>query len=101
MSRDTLNNDNNSVEKDIHKRAAHRIRRNSEQRRSVWFGLGTFGVVGWSIAVPAAVGAFLGMWIDRRIDRPESWTLMLLFTGLAVGCANAWRWISRESEDSP
>ena len=88
-----------SVERLIQHKAEHQLRSRSEERRSVWFGLGMFGVVGWAIAVPATAGALLGVWIDARVDRPESWTLMLLVTGLAIGCANAWRWIQTESEE--
>ena len=89
-----------SVEQRIDRRASQRQRGQARTRRTVWFGLGTFGVVGWSIAVPAALGAFAGMCIDARADRRESWTVMLLLIGLAIGCANAWRWIRRESEES-
>ena len=32
-----------------------------ENKRSVWFGLGMFGMVGWSVAVPALVGALCGI----------------------------------------
>lgn len=28
-------------------------------------GIGVFGMIGWSIAVPTVDGAFLGLWLDR------------------------------------
>lgn len=65
--------------------------------QSVWFGLGMFGVIGWSIAVPMILGISLGIWIDSRIDTERSWTLMLMVAGLGVGCLNAWAWVRRES----
>ncbi|MEZ5580989.1 MAG: hypothetical protein R3F40_17230 [Candidatus Competibacteraceae bacterium] len=34
-------------------------------RPSVWFGLGLFGIVGWTRALPAVLGA-LGLWLDRN-----------------------------------
>jgi ATP synthase protein I len=72
-----------------------RARRNRE--RSIWFGLGTFGVIGWSVAVPALVGLFAGIWLDRNVRAPFSWTLMLFMGGLLLGCYNAWRWLYYES----
>jgi len=71
-----------------------RARRRGEQ--SAWFGLGTFGLVGWSVAVPTVLGVVVGMWIDRTWPGTVSWTLMLLFVGIVVGCMNAWYWVSRE-----
>lgn len=64
--------------------------------RSVWFGLGMSGLIGWSVAVPTLIGTALGIWIDRRYPSPYSWTLMLLLLGLVVGCFNAWRWVESE-----
>jgi ATP synthase protein I len=62
----------------------------------IWAGLGTLGLVGWSIGAPTLLGAFLGMWIDKRHPGTHSWTLSLLFAGLCLGCANAWHWLTRE-----
>lgn len=62
----------------------------------VWFGLGMFGLVGWSVAVPMLLGTFLGLWIDLKYPSQYSWTLMLIVIGLLIGCANAWYWVSRE-----
>ncbi len=44
----------------------------------MWFGLGMFGVAGWSVAIPALIGIFVGVWIDMTWKSPYSWTLMLL-----------------------
>ncbi len=69
-----------------------------EERRSIWFGMGMFGLVGWSVAIPTVLFLALGVWIDARSGSPYSWTLMLLVVGVAVGCLNAWYWVKRESE---
>lgn len=63
---------------------------------SVWFGLGMFGMIGWSVAVPALLCVALGVWIDARWPSRFSWTLMLLLLGMALGCLNAWFWVTRE-----
>jgi ATP synthase protein I len=43
------------------------------------------------------IGIAFGIWIDTTWDSPYSWTLMLLFIGVMVGCLNAWYWVKRES----
>lgn len=70
--------------------------RSLRQDKHVWFGLGMFGMVGWSIAVPAVGGAFVGLWIDSNVSGRYSWTLMLFFAGLCLGCYNVWYWLQKE-----
>lgn len=74
---------------------ARRIRAR-QREKSIWFGLGMFGMIGWSVAVPTVAAIALGVWIDRRWPSPYSWTLMLLFVGVVLGCVNAWYWVTRE-----
>jgi len=59
-------------------------------------GIGTFGMIGWSVAVPAVGGAFLGLWLDRAVPQEFSWTIALLLGGVAVGAFIAWGWVSKE-----
>lgn len=59
-------------------------------------GLGVFGLVGWSVAVPTVLGALLGAWLDAQGGSQRSWTLALLVGGLTLGCLNALAWIGRE-----
>ncbi len=75
---------------------ARRKLRARRQRDGVWLGLGTFGLIGWSVAVPMLVGLAFGVAIDQRASGRHSWTLMLLMVGLALGCFNAWLWIERQ-----
>jgi ATP synthase protein I len=67
-----------------------------ERHTSIWFGLGTFGVIGWSVAIPTLLGIVIGIWIDTRYPSRFSWTLMLMVAGVILGCLNAWHWIERE-----
>jgi ATP synthase protein I len=81
----------------VAEKEARRLRALRHKGRSIWFGLGTFGVVGWTIVVPTLLGIFIGLWIDRTWPSQFSWTLMLFFAGLAIGCYGAWRWLYFES----
>jgi len=75
------------------------LRARQQGERSSWFGLGMFGLVGWSVAIPTVGLTALGVWVDRRWPGPYSWTLMLLVIGMALGCLNAWFWVSRERRE--
>lgn len=68
-------------------------------KRSVWFGLGMFGMIGWSVAVPTLIGAALGIWMDQKYPQSFSWTLTFLIIGLFGGCLIAWHWIAKEDKD--
>ena len=88
-------NSANMAEK-VSKSAARRIAARQESDRGIWFGMGLFGIIGWSVAVPTLIGIALGIWIDNKWPGDYSWTLMLMFLGLALGCMNAWRWLRQE-----
>ena len=84
---------------EVARKAERRDRAVREQNRSIWFSLGLFGLIGWSIAVPAVLGVALGIWIDTHWPSRVSWTLTLLLIGVAAGCLNAWYWIKQESRN--
>lgn len=77
---------------------AERKLRARREKKSIWFALGMFGMVGWSVAIPTLLSIALGVWIDNHFQSRYSWTLMLLVVGVALGCLNAWYWINRESQ---
>jgi ATP synthase protein I len=76
--------------------AARKLKAQRGTKRSVWFGLGMSGLIGWSVTVPTLIGAALGIWVDRTYPSMLSWTLMLLLLGLIIGCLNAWHWVESE-----
>ena len=80
-------------------KSERKLKARREGNHAIWFGLGMFGIIGWSIAIPTLLGIALGIWIDTRFPSPYSWTLMLLFVGVVLGCMNAWYWIERERGD--
>ena len=66
--------------------------------RGMWYWVGMFGLVGWSVAVPTVAGLAVGVWIDSlRETRGATWTFTFLVLGAAVGCLTAWYWVKRES----
>lgn len=70
-----------------------------QQDRSIWYGLGMFGLIGWSIAVPTVLGVAIGIWMDRTWQHGFSCTLICMFVGIVIGCSIAWYWIKREMSD--
>ena len=84
--------------REVGAKAARKLRARRNPTPGVWFGLGMMGLIGWSVAIPTLLGAALGLWLDRRHTGAHSWTLALLAAGLAVGCWNAWHWVSREDK---
>jgi len=86
-----------NFEEAVGRKAARRVRARREKDRGVWFGLGMFGLVGWTVAIPALAGLAVGLWIDARITSRYAWSLMGLLLGVVIGCFGAWRWVKRES----
>jgi ATP synthase protein I len=87
-----------SLSEEVGAKAARKLkaRRNPS---SVWFGLGMMGLIGWSVVVPTLAGAALGIWLDHYYPGKHGWTLALLVAGLALGCFNAWHWVSKEDQE--
>lgn len=83
---------------DIRRKEARKMKARRESHRGLWFGLGMFGLVGWSVAIPTLIGVAVGVWLDKRYPGPYSWTLMGLIIGVVLGCLNAWFWVKRESQ---
>ncbi len=95
---ETSSENSKEFSRQVEAKEARKLKARQEDRPKVWFGLGMFGLVGWSVAVPTLVGIALGLWIDTTWPSRYSWTVMLLFVGVVVGCVNAWYWIKRESQ---
>jgi ATP synthase protein I len=87
-----------SLSQQVGSKAERRLRAR-RARPSVWFGLGLFGIIGWSVAVPTVLGILLGVWMDKYAGDRISWTLTLMLLGVIFGCVTAWRWIQRERPD--
>lgn len=97
-----LDEDDDDTHDDMAKAVGRQVERKQkarrERRRGVWFGLGMFGLIGWAVAVPTLLGITLGLWLDSHWPARFSWTIALLFSGVTLGCVNAWWWVRRESD---
>lgn len=82
--------------REVERKESRKLKARSRDGGGVWFGLGMFGLIGWSVALPALAGVALGAWIDRTWPSRYSWTLMLLLGGIILGSLNAWHWVSQE-----
>jgi ATP synthase protein I len=89
----------NEFEKKVGKKEQRRIKAQKSKGDSPWLGFSMFGLIGWSVAVPTLLGAMLGLWLDENHPGSRSWTLMLLITGLMLGCFNAWYWVKKENNN--
>jgi ATP synthase protein I len=81
---------------DIERRAERMKAARDNPGPSPLLGVGTFGMIGWSIAVPTVGGAFLGLWLDRVAPQDFSWTIALIIGGVALGSLIAWMWVGKE-----
>ncbi|MBU3824904.1 MAG: AtpZ/AtpI family protein [Candidatus Oceanisphaera merdipullorum] len=82
------------------RRSAQRIKQaRSTKHLSPLRGFGSFGIIGWSVAVPTVGGAFLGMWLDKVAPQSFSWPMALILGGLVIGIIIAWSWINKEDHN--
>jgi ATP synthase protein I len=89
----------NLFSKKVAEKEKRKLKALRENQRSVWFGLGMFGMIGWSVAVPTLLGAAFGIWLDKHYPQSFSWTLSCLVLGLFGGSLIAWHWIDKEDKE--
>lgn len=85
--------------REVGRKEKRKIKARKSPERSIWFGFGMFGLIGWSVAVPMLLGTALGLWLDRHHPAEYSWTLTMLLVGLVIGCLNAWFWVEKEQKE--
>ncbi len=54
--------------------------------RDTWFYVGFVGEIGFTIALPIAGGACLGLFLDRTWSSYPKATIALLFFGIVISC---------------
>lgn len=98
---DKLSDDKRTADKPTEDIARHAARMQSSRDHpapSPLRGIGTFGMIGWSVAVPTVGGAFLGSWLDRVAPQGFSWTIVLILGGVVAGALIAAAWVSKEGD---
>lgn len=91
-----MSSKNDRSAEDIRRSAERMKRARSEPGISPLRGLGAFGIIGWSVAVPTVGGAFLGLWLNDVAPQDFSWPIALILGGVVVGGIIAWGWIDKE-----
>ncbi len=77
--------------REVQKKEALMIRGRNEKGETVWFGLGMFGIIGWSVAIPTLIGGAVGLWIGPRPGPASSHGPSCCSSpGVMIGCVNAW-----------
>lgn len=87
--------DKDKASEAIRRRTQRMQKTRDEPQYSPLNGLGVFGVIGWSVAIPTVGGAFLGMWLNRVAPQSFSWPIALILGGVVVGGLVAWSWIDK------
>ena len=87
MNRDD-NHDRLERKVDLH---ARRLKK-AEQERQHWLAQTMFiGSLGLMFVLPVVAGAYLGSWLDGRLEGYSmSWTLSLIIVGVFIGAINVY-----------
>lgn len=84
--------------KEVENAERRKLRARTGKKNNPLTGLAMFGLIGWSVTVPALLGVFAGLALDHRHTGGRSWTLSLLVAGLLLGCWNAAYWMRKEND---
>jgi ATP synthase protein I len=75
-------------------RQARRMRRASEQRRTLLGETVYLGTVGVLFVLPVVGGGYLGRWLDERMSGYSvHWTVSMILLGVLVGAVNVYLFI--------
>lgn len=83
------------LDEEVRRHRERRAQATREGRRSIGQDLALAGVIGWTLVIPALLGIYAGRALDRRLGGGVFWTLGLLVAGIGLGCALAWRRLTR------
>jgi len=75
-------------------RQVERMKRAEEERRTLLGETIFLGTLGLLFVVPVVAGAYLGRWLDTRLEGYAiHWTISLIFLGVVVGAVNVYLFI--------
>lgn len=81
---------------EVARKQTRRAKGRRQRKHAAWYGLGVFGIVGWSVMIPFLICLAIGIYIDATWRSRISWTLILLVLGVILGALNAWYWVTKE-----
>jgi len=81
---------------EVRRRRERHERNEREGDESFWSTVGMMGTVGWSVAMPTALGVFLGRWLDGRLDSGYVFMVFFMLVGLGLGVYVAGRQVSEK-----
>lgn len=68
------------------KEEERKLKARSNKEITAWWGLGLFGMVGWSVMLPTLLGIFVGLFLDHKYDhQSHTYTLLGLLAGICLG----------------
>jgi ATP synthase protein I len=71
-----------------------RMKRAEEDRRGLIGQTVYLGTLGLLFVLPVILGAYVGSWLDSRLEGyAVHWTLSMIFTGIVVGAVNVYLFI--------
>ncbi|MFO7955971.1 MAG: AtpZ/AtpI family protein [Candidatus Brocadiia bacterium] len=91
-----LSEDEEEFLTEVERRRRRHERNVEEEDESFWSTVGMMGTVGWSVALPTAVGALLGRWLDGVLDSGHVFVVFFMLVGLGLGCFIAWRQVAEK-----
>jgi len=75
-------------------RQVERMKRAEKERRTLIGQTIYLGTLGLLFVVPVVIGAYLGSWLDSRLEGyAVHWTLSMIFLGVAIGAVNVYLFI--------
>lgn len=75
-------------------RKVQRLQRAEQERRSVIGETAYLGTLGVLFVLPVIAGAYLGQWLDERLQGyAVHWTASLIVVGVVVGAVNVYLFV--------
>jgi ATP synthase protein I len=87
--------ENKKLSREIEKSAKDLLK--SRREKSFWHYASVLGVGGWLFVLPVVAGAYLGKFLDKRLEGGISWTITGIILGLALGIYNVWYFYIRRA----
>lgn len=71
-----------------------RLEKSKKEKKSILAQTVFLGTLGVMFILPVVLGAYLGVWLDKKLSGFSfSWTVSLIFLGVVVGAVNVYLFI--------